>query len=697
MRKFPNLRIRPVVLCIILAGVALVVAGLNIIPDAFATGGAFRYTKHGGGIVDGLPFSGVDRSINPDFTLFYNNNPEAGRYSPGECTHCHEPHASFGAAEPKPDTGGDSGPDPYLAFKEYGTSASYAELCWYCHENMNPGFGGGTGYWKFYQGKSVYQSSSHYNSGNFYWPGTSGDPSSIWPRQSRTGLPMGNKGSCLNCHTPHGIKSSGSATAFDTTSSDGTGGVPAALQTVASGNPSVSADYLIPRQLIAWEETLCEKCHDATGPAINIQGEINKRGQYTGSGTTDPLGGSGHPVDYTILAGRHTADTTVEGTLAVTKHVECYDCHNPHAATGHGSGGTIGASNFNRVAGMSFVKIDGTETDSAQEGREPYVYEVCFRCHSDSWDMVFGGESKLYPTETDRRPPGLSNKRFEFNPNSSSLGTGYGPNQNYNSAYHPVAAAGRNTSPALCLSLQAAFDLDCSTAGAASTALQNLTINCTDCHNSEAVGGAQGTPAGPVTESNLRTTDKMPVYAGLSPVGPHGSKIATPALNFSTTENNDRSILRDYYFTGALPTNAAPFNCPANATEFQNRFKLCFNCHDYRPFYGSTDDTNFYGGDIGNAHSFHLACQPTAGWNPTSEACMSCHYNIHSNVQATNTTYGIGGDGKTHLINFAPGVVTSPSWTNSGSCNLNCHGCVMDYNYTCGHFLSNGVYSGACN
>ena len=30
-------------------------------------------------------------------------------------------------------------------------------------------------------------------------------------------------------------------------------------------------------------------------------------------------------------------------------------------------------------------------------------------------------------------------------------------------------------------------------------------------------------------------------------------------------------------------------------------------------------------------------------WATTYEACMTCHYNIHSNVQATNTTYTGGG------------------------------------------------------
>ncbi|MEK7773693.1 MAG: cytochrome c3 family protein, partial [Deltaproteobacteria bacterium] len=191
--------------------------------DASATGDAFPDVKHGGGTTDGVtPYDagngpGVDRSVNPDYGTYYNNtNSEAGQYKGGECTQCHEPHASFGGDEPPPIN---SSADPYLLMR-YGTSVTnYAELCWYCHDNMTlNGNPTGYGYWGFYQGSTVYQAGSHYNppAGSFYWPPTTGDPVSIWPRRDRSGLPTGNRGSCLNCHTPHGIKEGGTSTAFDT-------------------------------------------------------------------------------------------------------------------------------------------------------------------------------------------------------------------------------------------------------------------------------------------------------------------------------------------------------------------------------------------------------------------------------------------------------------------------------------------------
>ncbi|MBI5902904.1 MAG: hypothetical protein HZB84_05385, partial [Deltaproteobacteria bacterium] len=202
--------------------------------------------------------------------------------------------------------------------------------------------------------------------------------------------------------------------------------------------------------------------------------------------------------------------------------------------------------------------------------------------------------------------------------------------------------------------------------------------------------------------------------------GPHGSQIATPALNFyaGVSDSGDRSILLDYYFTGTLPTANRSFNAPTSTTEFQNRFRLCFNCHDWNTFYGNNNNTNFYNsGGMGapsNLHAFHLnGAGSGMMWNATYEACMVCHYNIHSNVQATNTDYAGGGslppDGDTHLINFAPNVVTpltyaKPAWYYSSgqmNCNLRCHGVNMNYSYSCTHTLtrSDGVSdtSDTCN
>ena len=643
----------------------------------YATGGAFPYTKHGGGTTDGLTpcAGGVNRGLGADYGGDCATNPEAGTYKSGECAHCHEPHSSFGEAEPPPSSGADAGPDPYLLMKEYGTATNYANLCWYCHNNIGningSGSPSGMGRWSFYQGEGVYGSSSHDDSASFYWPGTTGDPVSIWPRQTRQSLPSGNLGSCLNCHTPHGIRET-AGSAFDT------GAVPTSPTNrhLAANNLSVSTDYLIPRQLIAWEEGLCENCHDGSPASTNIQAEIDKR-----SPSPSAAAKSGHPVDDTAFAGSHVASEAIPVT---TKHVECYDCHNPHAAKA--PTGALNDGDGGRVKGMKFIDISGTLRDPATGFRQPYVYEICLKCHGNTYatfipDKAWGANTLRTTVlragtscATNINPASGctdgSNKRLEFDTATNAL-DGFGGTLAGNRAYHPVAAAGRNTSAALNNQLL----------GGLTT---SSTINCTDCHNTNATTGVQGS----VTESNLRATDDTSGYAGASPVGPHGS-------------TNVR-ILRDNYDTTLGTTSASAF-----ANWDSTRFQLCFNCHNVSAF---TDPdgivgvqmTNFRQDAIGcvsskvNLHALHLTDVATMGWNFETmyTSCANCHYNVHSNAEATNTQYGtatggtgVPADGDTHLVNFSPIVepldYTKPRWWDAGwyasvarnvmRCNLKCH------------------------
>ena len=84
----------------------------------------------------------------------------------------------------------------------------------------------------------------------------------------------------------------------------------------------------------------------------------------------------------------------------------------------------------------------------------------------------------------------------------------------------------------------------------------------------------------------------------------------------------------------------------------------------------------------------------------TGAMCHECHYNIHSNIEATNTIFGDGRGGMlpadgvdgindgvigTHLINFGPTVegttAQKPMWFYDGSsfrCYMRCHNEVMD-------------------
>lgn len=480
---------------------------LKTIPDAFATGGAFPSTKHGGGTVDGIgcpPRCGVNRAFsNPDYPsgLYNVDNPEAGQYNPGECAHCHEPHASFGGynVEPPPVTGS---PSQYLLMK-YGNApeTNYSYLCWYCHDNIVGGGGPRTGYWGFYQGGGLatdpYQQSSHYKSSNFYWPGaganagvgSTDDTVQTWPRKPRSSS-GGNVGSCLNCHTPHGVSGT-----FD---SGAPTGLPTANYLVGT------ASGLIPRQLIAREEALCLNCHDDSGPATaggafgagtSVKSEVDKYLYITGGSATE---GSGHPVRNSNYFGLHNlagrdglastigdneTSTATSGWLGTSAaqlpHAECVDCHNPHAAQGYGSGDTtyprgivfqqsggITAYNTNRggtnvtsnpvniaKANIGVWGVNVTTTTGAISSTIPslafttpaptnYMYQLCLKCHSAwAWGAATGTASPWNAPSTTKT---WTTAWVPANNKMTDVASEFAIPAAGEKAYHPVFGPGQN-------------------------------------------------------------------------------------------------------------------------------------------------------------------------------------------------------------------------------------------------------------
>ncbi len=445
------------------------------------------------------------------------------------------------------------------------------------------------------------------------------------------------------------------------------------------------------------------------------------------------------------------------------RHIECVDCHNPHQVV-----------STNRLKGMPGITYNGmvvghdSQAAGCQPGpcnREPYVYEVCFRCHGNSVTNLFSGDR--FPDDTIYRSnpmvpasnlslsmAGFSNKRLEFatygnavsevsatiDPQRGSyvdgqiwgVDTGTGARRigpGVNKAFHPVVAPGRNRTPALDNQLRTATSQRLTV---------NSTIQCTDCHNSDRYDAYNGSSVidpsfsrflGPITESNLRGTDvqdpgTLQVYntrtqevAGDSnqtgPIGPHGSRNIRILRAFYNTDIANPG--RDFHNNG--------FNAPAgpdapSGNEFNN-FLLCFQCHNRQAFDPNVSGadpndsswTNFFGSPpnplndpaYNGANGSTIRGNAQLSWESnlhmyhlfrTGAYCHECHYNIHSNAQATNTIYGDGtgfvvgslpcntstsptsnciglppdsedgitdGVSDTHLINFAPGGPTNYS------------------------------------
>jgi predicted CXXCH cytochrome family protein len=203
----------------------------------------------------------------------------------------------------------------------------------------------------------------------------------------------------------------------------------------------------------AVEEDNCYSCHNGHVAPKNVQAE------FTGKPSVHPVGST---------TGVHDA---AEPALVSGRHVECVDCHNPHAS--NTTNGALPGS----LVGVRGIAISGTEANPATA-----EYQICFRCHADSTGK---------PAPRTVRQIAQTNTRLEFD--------------TANPSYHPVAGPGRNANVP---SLLAPWTV-------------SSVMKCSDCHNNNAGPGAGATgPAGPhgstftpLLERQYVTTDRTPESA----------------------------------------------------------------------------------------------------------------------------------------------------------------------------------------
>ena len=254
--------------------------------------------------------------------------------------------------------------------------------------------------------KDGWATSDHRISGK-RWNGQEPNP---WPHTKEVTVAANG---CENCHTPH-----------------------------VAGTP--------PRLLnLAGEEQNCYPCHNGHVALKNVQAEFAKS--------------SRHDVAATI--GVHDP---AEDAAEAPRHVECVDCHNPHAARAKGPSATGLAGG---LAGVPGVSAAGTVVAAAS-----YEYEICFRCHDNP------GAGPMSAVARQSRQP---NVRLQF--------------ARSNASFHPVVAAGRNLDVPSLLSPYTAAS----------------TIQCTACHNNDqgpnaggqGPDGPHGSAYAPLLERNLAMTD----------------------------------------------------------------------------------------------------------------------------------------------------------------------------------------------
>ena len=272
------------------------------------------------------------------------------------------------------------------------------------------------------------------------------------------------------------------------------------------------------------EEKNCYLCHNGV-VATDIRAQFQKASVHPVANTTIGL----TPAFY--------HDPTEDLLLSQKRHVECVDCHNPHAANNTGNPPAPFASGM--LAGVDGIRIDNTEAT-------PVIneYEICFRCHGET----------APPTPFLPRVIDITNTRLEF--------------AAANQSYHPVAAIGKNIDPPPSLNPPSQDP----------EVPQNFTNNslifCTDCHSDEYEfsRGPHGSMFPPILRRRYETTMGTP------------SSFDNYSLCFRC--HNEASIMSDASFkkTGATGGHSG---------HVQTRNTPCSVCHDPHGVSNNTNLINF--------------------------------------------------------------------------------------------------------
>ena len=273
--------------------------------------------------------------------------------------------------------------------------------------------------------KTGWITGSH-NTSDKQWNSTLPDP---WPR---TGAYFGwntvSENGCENCHAPH-----------------------------SAGGTERLLNY-------ASEVANCSGCHNGNVASKNIMAQFS-------------AGFSKHTVGSPVWSGVHDPKETLPVSSA-SEHIECVDCHNPHASNNLAS---VSAPN---VSGIT-SNVRGVDKTGVAKSPAQYEYEICFKCHAQT--------SAVTPYITRViRPVNPTNTLEQF---SQSNGM--------NSSHHPVTDLKTNGDAIPSLSPPTSTTVD----PEAPEDLDAMSyIYCTDCHSDQVVlagnilmsRGPHGSPYPPI-------------------------------------------------------------------------------------------------------------------------------------------------------------------------------------------------------
>lgn len=372
------------------------------------------------------------------------------------------------------------------------------------------------------------------------------------------------------------------------------------------------------------EQKLCFRCHSKTtdttlgGTLKTANGKDWFGSQPMRSfaeDTFDSFTGAGRSPRHKVSSytGLHKGATETLADIAASKHVECMDCHNQHAAKFGNHSSTVATTAKGARANTLAGVLAGTsgvtvttwgaaspttkwganantygQTGTAALPAATMEYQVCFKCHTNAM-----GSTGWFKNMTSAGQMGGKNLTW------TDLGVEFNPN---NASRHPV--------------------------GSALPSAQQLTA-------ARLTGG--WTPGSVMTCSDCHATDST------ASKGPHGSSVkwmlagVNKAWPYTSAASNGAATGTFYriatYNTGQGTANGL----------------FCLNCHTIRPATGANawhSQSNITGGQHGS--------------NATGPAvCVNCHIRVPhggkiSRLLQTNnapTRYKDNGNGASSLIN----------------------------------------------
>lgn len=389
-----------------------------------------------------------------------------------------------------------------------------------------------------------------------------------------------------------------------------------------------------------------------------------------------------------------------------TAHVECVDCHNMHRVTRR-----------NRFQGMPGVTIRSgivaSTLKSVDERREPFIYEVCLRCHGNTFnnhvrEALFSavGTGKIVQARGNNPVnPALgvnahgSNKRKEFDPTSVpfypenfKIQNPADPNgplipdpnpPRFNHSFHPVFQPGRNQSGVL---NNYTNNMSVPTAQGQFLGRMGLsrekTIHCTDCHNTDLFGTYLG---GVLPPSRVFPAPLIPCWDG-------SQNVSCPDYPGPITFDDTRGTA--YRRPTDVPPDI-PINPEGTRTASLNDPKTAQGPHGsiYKRILRANYDTNIgtsETGLIGNALS-NDRTSARLNYNPQNFAlCFNCHAEAAFTTRYWESPTAIAPESR--LTNFYRGNTGNVDGQNNPGGNLHMLHLVGRTNARC-HECHNNVHS----